>query len=152
MGNQSYKIEKIIRPVEILLDIQGNQPETFALFLNQYSRFGTGEESLAEFLNSNTGFVPVRNAKSGAPALINLQEAIYIRETEPVQPMAARKKISLLLVNRTEMDVEHFQEMPDSRSRLLDFLNSDEPFICFLREGTKIHINRNKIIRSSEHE
>jgi hypothetical protein len=152
MGNQNFKISKIERPVEILLDLEPVQPETFTLFLNQYSRFGTREESLAEFLNSNTGFIPVRSGKSGTPALINLQEAIYIRETESAQPMTARKKISLLLRNRTEMAVEHFQEMPDSRSRLLDFLNGDEQFICFLQEGTRIYINRDKIIRSSEHE
>lgn len=152
MKNPNYKLLKIERPVKILMDADPLNPEEFVIFLNQYSRFNNRGESLEEFLNHTSGFVPVRSGNDRTSFLFNLNEAIYVLEKELVSSVRVYKKINLTFRNHFELEVEHFQNLPDSHPRLLDFLNSEERFLCFLHRGLKIYINKKKIIRSNEYE
>jgi hypothetical protein len=148
-NNQDYKVSKKEKRVDILFHINQPKMEECILFLNQYSRFGRGEETLSEFLNTSGKFIPVEICKSGKRTIVNIHDVIYILEKERAR-FFAQKKMLLLLKDKTEIEVGHFENLPDFNCRILDFLNKDEPFASFLFKGAKIYINKEKIIRSME--
>ena len=150
-SDQDIKVSKTEKKVEVLFKTNQSETEECTLFLNQYSRFEKGEETLKEFLNNCERFIPVKTSNSNTCTIVNLNEVIYMLEKERTR-LFAKKKVLLFLTDDIEIEVGHFNNLPDYHSRILDYLNKDEPFAPFLFKGVKIYINKEKIIRSKEND
>ncbi|HDP95132.1 MAG TPA: hypothetical protein ENN40_07220 [Candidatus Aminicenantes bacterium] len=150
MANQNFKLEKLEKVVTILVDCQPALKGACVLFLSPHSRFGSGPETLHEFLNHAPPFIPIRFPDTDSLILVNLDEIIWVHETEPAPPQPVKQQVRLSLKNSAEIGVEQTEVLPDPNSRLLDYLNGAQRFIGFQLNGTRIHINKSKITRSKE--
>jgi len=150
MNPNEYKITKIEKTVQLRLESPPPFTDECQLFLNPHSRHGTGAESLEEFLNHATPFIPVRLRRGEGLNLVNLEAIIWVHEQSPSPPMPVLKSVHLVLKGDIELDVEHGRTLPSSHARILDYLNGPERFIAFRMNGGNIFINKNKIIRSQE--
>ncbi|MCP4218812.1 MAG: hypothetical protein GY765_29540 [bacterium] len=147
---QNYKIPKLEKTVLMLVEGDKQQPDEYIVYLNEFSRYRKGPETLFEFLNTDRWFIPAKNKKSGKYVILNTNEIYYLvklESIEPLDPGADEKPITIHLENGITMDVEHFKPQPDSQSRLVDYLNEKNQFIVFHYEGKKIFLNKNKITR-----
>lgn len=150
MSTIDYKIPKI----EIHTDIAVDNGTTFdideyILFLNQFSRYRKGQETIYEFLNKKKEFIPAKRANSGDLAILNHAQIVYVREKEK-QKLPPHRQLVLFLKNSVQLEVGHVNPLPDSQSRVLDYLNQETEFILFYHDQQKIFVNKNKIIKVSE--
>ncbi len=141
-----YKIPKIEAKVLILFDQDTGEPTEYSIFLNEFSRYRKGQESISEFLNKDRGFIPVKNTATGEYSVANINHIVYLIDQKEFQTTDEPKHVSIDLINNRKLEAEHFKPMPDSQSRLLDFLNEQSKFVVFGFNGHKIFINKNKIV------
>jgi hypothetical protein len=150
MSTINYKIPKVQVKADILVhhgDVEW--PEEYMMFLNEYSRYRKGQESIYEFLNKKKKFIPLKVCSSGEFIGLNLDDIIYVREKNKFE-IQTDLKLTLYLKNNVQIEVDHFNQLPDSQSRVLDYLNQESQFILFRHEECKIFINRHKIIKVIE--
>lgn len=150
MSTLDYKIPKLEVKAEIFTDHSGTHPENFFLFLSEYSRYRKGPETIFEFLNKGKAFIPLRNASTGSFIVLNVTEIIYLKEDNETRIPPSVKQVKLYLKNHLDLVVDHFKPLPDSQSRVLDYLNDKNQFIVFFHEGCKIYINKEKILKVEE--
>jgi len=150
MNTIDYKIPKIEVKVEILIDHgQAKLPEAYLLFLNEFSRYRKGQETVFEFLNKKKKFIPLKYSGTNEFLVMNLDEIIFVRETSLME-VEADQKVILFLKNHVQLEVDHFNPLPDSHSRILDYLNQESQFILFAHNGHKLFVNKHKIITLKE--
>jgi len=152
MSNINYKIPKIEAKVGVLLDEKDvPEVEEYILFLDQFSRYRKGKETIFEFLNKKkpNQFIPLKHCRTGEFVILNLDDIVYLEEREKTITQS-HQKVDLILRNTTRLEVDHFNPLPDSQSRVLDYLNQEIQFILFYRNEHKVFINKRKIIRAKE--
>lgn len=153
MNTIDYKIPKIQANVDIMIHQCGKtvdtQEEEYILFLNEFSRYRKGPESVYEFLNKKKKFIPLKACITGEFMALNIDAIYYVREKEIFDAVPSQQ-ISLQLENNIQLEVDHFNQLPDSQSRILDYLNQESQFILFRHREQKIFINKNKILRVKE--
>ncbi len=146
MDTQNFKIPKREVAVEILFDDNSGKFQSYIIFLNEYSEYRKGEETIEEFLRRNNDFIPVKEPASGSTSIINKEEIICLNEAEAVAPKDSQTVI-LVLRNRFRLQVTHIAELPQFRSRVQDYLNNDLQFLAFGFKGTRLFVNKTKISR-----
>jgi hypothetical protein len=151
MSKLDYRIPKIEAKVDILVDDEIHEAEEYILFLDEFSRYRKGKETLYEFLNKKKEkeFIPLKNVSTGEFVILKLDEIIYIKEKEKFSNHSI-KEIVLTLKNKIQLEVGHFNPLPDSQSRVLDYLNQEVIFILFYHDERKIFVNKNKIVKVIE--
>jgi hypothetical protein len=151
MSKLDYRIPKIEAKVDILVDDEIHKAEEYILFLDEFSRYRKGKETLYEFLNKKKEkeFIPLKNVSTGEFVILKLDEIIYIKEKE-IFSNHSIKEIVLTLKNKIQLEVGHFNPLPDSQSRVLDYLNQEVIFILFYHDERKIFVNKNKIVKVIE--
>jgi hypothetical protein len=142
-----YKIPKVEVSAYIALDngLTFEQDE-YVIFLDQFSRYRKAEQSIYEFLNSKNGFIPLKNCVTGEFLIVNINDVVYVKEKEKFIAQYERK-IKLQLENNFLLEVDHINPLPDSHSRVLDYLNQETDFLLFYYDERKIFINKKKILR-----
>ncbi|MCP4157364.1 MAG: hypothetical protein GY757_57165 [bacterium] len=151
MSSIDYKIPKIEVKAYILVDQDGGNPEEYILYLNEFSRYRKGQETLFEFLNKDKSFIPLKHSDSGEFIALNIDRIIYLEEQmEATEVMASKKQVLIDLVKNINMEVGHFRPLPDSQSRVQDYLNGNNQFIVFFHNNRKIFFNKHKIIKVKE--
>jgi hypothetical protein len=151
MNTIDYKVPKIQLSADILVDYSSKpEAEEYLLFLNEFSRYRKGKETIYEFLSQKKQFIPLKHASTGEFIALNVDDIIYVREKEKAVIQPNQNKITLYLRNHFQLEVEHFNPLPDSRSRVLDYLNQEGHFILFRQGEHKIFINKQKIIKVRE--
>lgn len=143
---EDFKIPKRERAVEILFDDNSGKFQPYIIYLNEFSEYRRGEETVEEFLRRNTDFIPVKEPETGTTSIINKAEIICLNEAEPVESMGDTP-IILILRNRFKLHVTHIAELPAFRSRVQDYLNNDLQFLEFGFKGTRLYVNKTKISR-----
>lgn len=145
-----YKIPKIEVKVEIAIDNgTGFELDEYAVYLNKFSRYRKGEETIFEFLNRRNEFIPIHHIKSDRFSLVNIDRVAYIREKEKF-PAHYEMKIDIQLKYNKHIEVDHINPLPGSQSRVQDYINQDPPFLLFYKNEQKIFINKSVIIKISE--
>lgn len=151
MSDTDYKIPKIETKVEILVDQKNQKSEKYILFLNEYSRYQKGQETLYEFLNKGRDFIPLKNPANREFFILNINDILYLKEQKKSQEPQSLKKVILYLKNNVELELNHFKPLPDSQSRVLDYLNGKNQFVVFIQKDRKIFVNKKKILKVKEY-
>lgn len=138
-------IPKNKKSVELLLNYD-ETPNNYTIYLNKFSRFATGEETLIEFINSGKNFIPAMEESTEDTNIINIDNIIYILDLEN-QQKKGEKKLEIYLTNNQTLIVEHFEELPMSHSRPLDALNDNRKFLPYLFKSKIIYINKKNIAK-----
>lgn len=147
MSTINYKIPKIELVVDLLLDQLQTHPEEYIVFLNQFSRYRKGPESIAEFLNKDKHFIPLKHVSDGRYVVANLNQLVYVREKEEIPELPEFRMVKIFLENKNvELTVQHFAPLPDSQARVLDYLNDKNKFVVFYHNRRRIHVNKDKIL------
>jgi len=150
-GVKKFQISKREKPVKILFEKSFSKAVEGKVFLNLNSRSGTGEETLKEYLDNSRNFVPIKLEKSNVYRIFNINDIVYILEKN-ILDIKVQRQIDLVLSGNIKINVGHFRNLPDPRSRLLDYLNVENKYISFLFRGSEIHINREKILNGADDE
>jgi hypothetical protein len=147
MSMINYRIPKIEVKIEVLINQESTVPGEYILFLNEFSRYRKGEETIFEFLNKEKEkcFIPLKNAVTGEFIIVCTDELIYVKEQEETQIPPSIKRLRLQMTNNIQLEVDHFKLLPESQSRVLDYLNDKSQLIVFYQENRKIYINKTKI-------
>jgi len=138
-------IPKNKKLVELLLNFD-EKAYTYTLYLNKFSRYGAGEETLNEFLNAGKKFIPATEEQSGETDIINIDNIIYVLDLQS-NVTTSSKKVELFLTNNQTIIVEHFEDLPASHSRPLDVLNDERNFLPYLIKSKVIFINKKNIAK-----
>ncbi len=147
MHSLDYKIPKIEVKAVILLDEPEAKPAEYILFFNEFSRYRRGQETMFEFLNAERSFIPVKDAATGEFMVFNIDQILFLREIQNFEAPPGRKPVVVHLSHKIQLKVEHFKLLPDSQSRILDYLNEQSRFIVFFYNGHRMFINKHKIVK-----
>jgi hypothetical protein len=142
-------MDMVIPKTEIQVDIvQTDQKcEEFFLYLNNFSPWRNGPETLEEFLNSQQSFIPGKRCIDRSFQIVNRQNIIYAKEKSPVAEQTT-VLIQVQLRNLETLNVSLYELLPTFSARPIDFLNSPPVFLPFIHEQTRIYINKNHILRA----
>jgi hypothetical protein len=152
MSKRDYIIPKIEVKVDMLIDAETSSAiEEYILFLDEFSRYRRGKETIYEFLNKRKEkeFIPIKSCKNGEFFLLKLDDIIFVKEKEK-SGQQSLQEIVFTLRNNIQLEVGHINPLPESQSRVLDYLNQEVRFIVFYHDERKIFINKNKIIKVKE--
>lgn len=140
-------IPKLKKEVEIAFKDGGIINNTkMTLFLNHFSAFHTGVETVLEVLNDKARFIPamIMNGKEQF-AILNIDSVFYVTELEETKSESDKDDLCIQFITGEKMQFRIHEELPGNRSRAIDFLNSDRDFLTFLKNDRKVYINKNKI-------
>ncbi len=143
------KIAKNELLVEIMFVDSGQSAEDFYLYLDQFSPIHKSEQTLEEFINSDHLFIPAKKYPDREFQILNIQKIIFIREKSAAKELP-HSSIFVTLGNGQDYEIKLFEALPDFHSRAIDFFNTPRIFLPFIHGLTKIHINRNHILRARE--
>jgi hypothetical protein len=140
-------IPKLKKDVEIAFKDGGMiKISKMTLFLNHFSAYHTGEETVLEVLNDKSQFIPALILNGGSKfAILNIDSIFYVSELEPVSVEDKKEDLCVQFITGEQMEFAIFEELPGNRSRAQDFLNTDRDFLTFLKDNRKYYINKNKI-------
>ena len=147
MSTINYRIPKIEVKIEVLINQENAVPGEYIVFLNEFSRYRKGEETVFEFLNKEKEkcFIPLKDAVTGEFIIVCTDELVYVKEREEAQVPPSIKRLQLHMINNFKLEVDHFKLLPESQSRVLDYLNDKSQFVVFYQENRKIYVNKTKI-------
>lgn len=118
------------------------------VFLNKFSANHTGEETIADLVNSEKQFVPsfVSNGKETF-TIINLDSVLYVQEMIKIDEEISEDEncLSVQFITGEKIKVVAHEDLPQYRSRTVDFLNGENTFLKFVKDQQVIYINKTKI-------
>jgi hypothetical protein len=103
--------------------IQGN------IFLSPQSGFHYGEERVIDLLNDRNSFFPFEVEGPSSIRIINKKNIISLTAADDLpseEGLGKKETITVVLSNGCEMSGQLIIDQPDYKSRVLDFLNSEE--------------------------
>ena len=140
------------RRVQSEVFLPGGATRQVTFFLSEFAPHHAGPERLSDLLNGEDDFVPAVDAATEGMMFVGRQIVAAARvagEWEPGDdlPGAEEHELEVILVDgRVLRGVARFV-LPAGRTRLLDFLNDDQPFIR-LAEGAMVAlVNKRHIAR-----
>jgi hypothetical protein len=144
---EELNIPKLKKEVEIGFKDGGMIKKTImTMFLNHFSPYHTGEETVLEILNDKSQFIPAMIKNGGEKfAILNVDSIFYVSELETVEADPKKDDVSVQFITGEKMECTINEDLPGNRSRAIDFLNSDRDFLTFLRDKRNVYINKNKI-------
>ncbi|HQO09439.1 MAG TPA: hypothetical protein PLK90_04940 [Clostridiales bacterium] len=144
---EELNIPKLRKEVEIAFKDGGIIKITkMILFLNKFSAYHSGEETVLEVLNDRSKFIPamIPNGQETF-AILNVDSIFYVTETDQDETQMQKEDLCIQFITGEKMEFKIHEELPGNRSRAVDFLNSERLFLTFLRNNHKVYINKNKI-------
>lgn len=144
-----FKIPKNEILVDIMFADRGQASEEFYLYLDQFSPLHKGEQTLEEFINADQFFIPAKKYPGREFQILNFQNIIFVEEKSMAEE-SPHTSLWATLSNGREYEIKLFEALPDFHSRTIDFFNMPRTFLPFIHGQTKIHINRNHILRARE--
>jgi len=150
-GRSEFVVTKRTEPVVVFFRHRSAVEEAGELSLSLTSRSGTGEETVAEYLEHSERFIPLRFRPFQPAVLVNTDDIVYVRSRRDDQPKGG-KMMKVRFSNGVEIFVEHQTTLPDAKARILDYLNGPQRFLRFLTEGVEIFINKDHVMEVTEHE
>lgn len=155
-----YRIPKVEVKVDILVDngfSRIEKPgekcqdycEEYIMYLDKLSRYRKGQETIYEYLNTKKKFIPLKHTATNEVVIFNQDDLFFLWEKETSEA-EFHKKVLVFLKGGGQLEVDHFKPLPDSHSRVLDYLNEENQFILFFFHNRKIFINKNKIVKVKE--
>jgi hypothetical protein len=140
-------IPKLKKEVEIAFKDGGIiKNSKMTLFLNHFSAYHTGEETVLEVLNDKAQFIPAMLSNGVQKfAILNIDSIFYVTELNETESESDKDDLCIQFITGEKMEFRIHEELPGNRSRAIDFLNTDRDFLTFLKDKKKVYINKNKI-------
>lgn len=153
-----YWIPKV--PVPARVTLVGRNPIPMTLFLSKGARDHAGSERLGDLFNAPDVFLPaldrrgrVQFLRRDAVALVSARIDDETAMSGAVEPVAGRSvrpqraKVRVRLEDGPTLWGTLDYVMPAGRQRVLDFLNTVEPFLALRRNGLLHVINKRRIMQ-----
>ncbi len=140
-------IPKLKKEVEIAFKDGGViKNSRMILFLNRFSPYHTGEETVLEVLNDKAQFIPamILNGKEKF-SILNIDSIFYVSELEEITAESKKEDLCIQFITGEQFEFTIHEELPVNRARPQDFLNTERDFLTFLRNDKKVYVNKNKI-------
>ena len=141
------------RSVAVEVNLGKGQKLTGDVFLHPGSGAHAGDESLADLMNDDAPFFPLRGA-DGATVLVAKHHVHYVL----VAPLSADDRIATARESAVRLDVNLeldggeelsgalYAELPSGKKRTLDFLNAPgDAFVVLVQKERDCLVNRAKI-------
>jgi len=144
--NKDFKVPKIPTSLRILRDGASGFQEC-RLFLSSASPFHHGPETVLEFLNGGPEFVPVE--LEGKVNILNLNHIVAFSNVAEHREGVGRHILLTLRTTRL-FTVQLTEILPESQSRVQDYLNTTDMFLEFVSENTQLFLNKNMIVSATD--
>ena len=147
---EDLRVPKRRAQVEVLLPGGGARQVT--VFLSEFASRHSGPERLSDLLNAKDEFVPVVDAATDSVAFLGrhtIAAARVGREWEMPGQIAGAEEhdLEITLVDGAVLRGLVSFVLPAGRTRLLDFLNDEQPFIELTERDKVALINKRYIAR-----
>jgi len=151
-----YRVAK--KEVVAEVTVAGEKPATLTLFLAGLSRSHSGDERPSDLLNGPDAFLPAVDRK-GKSRLLRRDAVVVItvpadyepvadgHGAENVPPSSHHAEVEVILASGAAIRGTVEYDMPESRSRLLDFLNREDRCLAVRRAGQIHLVNKRHIAR-----
>lgn len=155
-----YRVVK--KEVTAEVTIVGEKPAVLRLFLAGQTRLHTGDERPSDLLNGPDPFLPaidrkgkLRLLRRDAVVVITLPDGHDPGEEGPQSeagplPTSRHADVEVILESGAAIRGTVEYDMPESRSRLLDFLNREEQCLAVRHKGQIHLVNKRHIARVNE--
>lgn len=155
--SHEYRVAKKEVPAEVT--IAGEKPAVLTLFLAGQTRQHAGDERPSDLLNGPDLFLPAIDRK-GKLRLLRRDAVVLITVPDAHEPGAEgpepdagplppsrHAEVEVILQGGTAIRGTVEYDMPESRSRLLDFLNREDRCLAVRHKGQVHLVNKQHIAR-----
>ena len=155
-----YRVAK--KEVIAEVTIAGEKPAVLTLFLAGQSRLHAGDERPSDLLNDPDMFLPALDRK-GKLRLLQRDAVVVITVPDSHEPRAAgpeaeagplppsrHAEVEVILQSGGAIRGTVEYDMPETRSRLIDFLNREDRCLAVRRAGQVHLVNKLHIARVNE--
>ncbi|NOY22977.1 MAG: hypothetical protein GXO70_05645 [Acidobacteria bacterium] len=144
--NKDFTVPKIPIKLQIMRE-RHTDFQDCRLFLSSASRYDHGPETVLEFLNSGLDFVPVE--LNGKVDIINIGCIMaFLDDSESIGGRG--KHIVLALKDGKVFTCQMGERLPESHSRIQDYLNLDTIFLEFIFENARLFVNKTMISTATD--
>jgi hypothetical protein len=151
--SHDYQVETVPVPVEVTLD--GGERLVGQMFLRLYAAGHAGRETIADRLNDDSAFLPLRLTEPvPTTLLVGKAQVRYLVGPDPngderialMRAAALPVEASILLDDGEALTGTMFIEGVPGRTRALDYVNlPDRPFLSLAQPGREYLVNRSRI-------
>ena len=143
--SDDLKVPKIEHNVELLLEGEKDYV-TYLLFLNQFSRFQHGPETLEEYLNGESAFCPAKRKADGEVHILSVDHVLVVRDPQAAETAGGRR-VTVELTGGERLQLAMIEELPEHHSRPLDLFNLDRRFLGFVSGDRIVFVNRSRVVK-----
>ncbi len=141
-----YQVEK--QKVSVALFLVDGQTRDGVIFLSPFSSFHSGAQTLLDLMSEEEPFLPFVG-NNGNFLLINkaqISHLKYKKEKDDKPVLGTPLEVMVTFTNSRQLSGTVILEVPEGKSRLLDFMNSNREFFGLTCEDGDYVINPNIII------
>lgn len=148
---EDLRVPKRAVPVEVVLP--GGEARQVAVYLSEGAASHPGPERLSDLLNGTAPFIPARESGSGAMTFLHRASIAVARvasEEEPADDsftIPTEHEVEITLADGARLSGLVAYVAPQSRERLVDFLNRPEPFLRLLERERVALVGRAHVAR-----
>jgi hypothetical protein len=141
-----YQVEK--QKVSVSIELVDGQTREGIIFLSPFSSHHSGPQTLLDLMSEEEPFVPFVGS-DGKFLLINkvqISHLKYQKEEDDKLELGTPLDVSVTFTNSRQLSGTVVMEVPEGKSRLLDFMNSNRDFFGLVCEDGDYVVNPNIII------
>ena len=141
-----YQVEK--QKVSVGIELVDGQTRDGFIFLSPFSSFHSGPQTLVDLMSEEEPFAPFVG-NDGCFLLINKAQVSHIRyqkEADDKPVLGTPLEVTVTFTNSRQLSGTVVLEVPEGKSRLIDFMNSNHDFFDLLCEDGDYIVNPNIII------
>ncbi len=138
-------------PVEVVLP--GGEARRVFVWRAEGAATHPGPERLSDLLHGAAPFIPARESSGGAMTFLNRASIAVARVAADEEPpddsftIPTEHEVEITLTDGTRLSGLVAYVAPQSRERLVDFLNRPEPFLRLLEPGGVALVGRAHVAR-----
>jgi len=119
------------------------------LFLQLFSVHGTGPQRLAELINGDELFLPLRT--TSRVQLVNIEQVVSLscadpKERHELMTFGTCYQVRVIPLAGEMIEANIYVNLPESRNRVKDFLNQADRFLPLVREKEIVYLNPRHIL------
>ena len=141
-----YQVEK--QKVSVTIELVDGQTRNGMIFLSPFSSHHSGPQTLIDLMSEEEPFAPFVSV-DGNFLLINKSQVSHIRyqkEADDKPVLGTPLEVTVTFTNSRQLSGTVVLEVPEGKSRLLDFMNGNTAFFDLKCEDGDYVVNPNIII------
>ena len=141
------------RPVSVEVVLPGGDARRVTLFLSGAAAGHEGPERPSDLLNGDASFIPARDERTGLMTFLHRASIAVARVAPDEEPPEAsftiptEHEVEITLADGTCLAGLVAYVAPESRERLVDFLNRADPFFRLLERDAVALVGRAHVAR-----